>query len=150
MHPVSHGQNMSEQDLNNPYGFAGLKSVNGGKTVYGAINFGKFTHNIPTTPDRVKVASKYAYIQDQRTIEKLQKSTPLTKETISKIVTKFPKAIHSRVAARKAELAADPSILQKLAKIKSEKVAAKKEKKRIREADPDRIQKRSKASSSKN
>jgi hypothetical protein len=88
---------------------------------------------------------------DQRShIEGLQKLNPLTKEIVSNIVKKFPKAIHPRVLARKAELEADPSILQKLAKIQTDKAAATKEKKRIREADPDRIQKKPKASSSKN
>ena len=151
MHPGSHGQNMSERDLNNPYGYAGLRSDNGGKSVYGQIKFKKFSYNIPTNADKIAVASTYAYLHDQRShIEGLQKLNPLTKVIISNIVKKFPKAIHPRVVDRKAELEADPSILQKLAKIQTDKAAATKEKKRIREVDPDRIQKRPKASSSKN
>jgi hypothetical protein len=58
--------------------------------------------------------------------------------------------VHTRVLARKAELEADQSILQKLAQIQSAKIATKKEKKRIRDADPEGIRKRPKASSSKN
>ena len=150
MHPGTHAQNTSEVDRNNPYGYPGLKSGNGGKSVYGAINYGKFTYNVPTTPDRVKVASTYAYLQDKRSyFEGLQKKNPLTKEIVSNIVSAFPNVVHPRVLARRNELEADPTILQKLAKIQADKKEAKGNKKRIRDADPDAIQKRPKASSSK-
>jgi hypothetical protein len=152
MHPGSHSQNMSEIDLNNPNGYPGVNSDNGGKSFYSKIYFGKFRYRILTNPDKIAVASTYAYLHDQRShIEGLQKLNPLTKEIISKIVKKFPKEIHPKVVARKAELEADRTILEKLAKIQTAKKAAKDSKKRIREADPDAMQKISKpkASSSK-
>ncbi len=52
MHPGSHGQNMSERDLNNPYGYAGLRSHNGGKSVSGQIKFKNFAYSIPSNADK--------------------------------------------------------------------------------------------------
>ena len=151
MHPGSLSQNMSEIDQNNFYGYSGVNSDNVGKSFYSKIYFGKFGYRILTNPDKIAVASTYGYLHDQRShIEGLQKLKPLTNDIISNIVKTFPKAIHPRVVARRDELAADPTILEKLAEIQSVKKAAAEEKKRIREADPDRIQKKPKASSSKN
>lgn len=120
MHPGTRPKYL-RGDLNNPYGYPGLKSDKGGKnSVYGVINFGKLKYNIPTNADKVQVASTYAY--NEVTLKACRNSNQLQRRLFRRLSRNSPKAIHPRVVARKAEIEADPTILEKLAEIQSEKL----------------------------